>query len=548
MLLPRLLAVVVSTALALVTMTDTADAQPSDAELDAIRGAGALIDLAFTDAEMAAMAGQLLEHQAAYARFRGVPLSHDVMPALVFEPLMPGVELRIGDVPARPLVLPSVTRPDDLEDLAFADIPTLASLIASRQVSCVEVTELFLARLERLDASLLCVVELTAERARAQAAALDAELDAGRWRGVLHGIPWGAKDLLSVKGTRTTWGAAPYRDQRLEHDATVVERLDAAGAVLIAKLSLGALAYGDVWFGGTTRNPWRLDQGSSGSSAGPAAAVSAGAVPFAIGSETYGSIVSPSNRCGTSSLRPTFGRVSRDGAMALVWSMDKLGPMCRTLDDTALVLDAIAGADGRDPTARDMPFDVPRGVDVTGLRVGVPRGAFDGRPEATVLDELAALGVELVDVDLPDPAPASLNLMLHAEAAAAFDELTRDGRDDELTRQDAQAWPNLFRAARLIPAVEYLRAARLRTEWMRRTSDALADVDVVVHPPYGPDGWLLLTNHTGHPTVVAPCGFRDDGTPYSICFTGQLYDEARLIAVAGAWQRATEYHLRRPGL
>ncbi len=529
-----------------IALSASTDAVAQAPEPEQIRAAGELVALDFSDDEMAAMASQLLEHKQAYTRFRGVPLDNDVMPALIFEPLMPGVELRAVELPARPLVLPSVTRPADLADLAFADIPTLAALIAAREVSCLEITELFLARLRRADESLECVIEFTDARARRQAQQLDEELSRGHWRGVLHGIPWGAKDLLSVKGTRTTWGAEPYREQRIEHDATVVERLDAAGAVLIAKLSLGALAYGDVWFGGTTRNPWNLAEGSSGSSAGPAAAVAAGAVPFAIGSETYGSIVSPSQRCGVSSLRPTFGRVSRDGAMALVWSMDKLGPMCRTLDDTALVLDAIAGADGRDPTARDVPFTVPRGIAVAGLRVGVPRGAFDGQPQARVLDELRALGVELIDIDVPDPQSRSLNLMLHAEAAAAFDEITRDGRDDELTRQDPNAWPNLFRAARLIPAVEYIRAARLRTQVMRATSAALAGVDVVVHPPYRPDAFLMLTNHTGHPTVVAPCGFREDGTPYSICFTGQLFDEGRLIAVAGAWQRSTNYHERHP--
>jgi Asp-tRNA(Asn)/Glu-tRNA(Gln) amidotransferase A subunit family amidase len=389
-------------------------------------------------------------------------------------------------------------------------------------------------------------VTLLPERARAQAAALDAELEQGQWRGPLHGIPWGAKDLLAVRGAPTTWGAAPYADQVLDVDADVVARLDAAGAVLVAKLSLGALAWGDVWFGGTTRNPWNPEQGSSGSSAGPASAVAAGCVPFAIGSETCGSILSPSARCGNSSLRPTFGRVGRHGAMALSWAMDKLGPLCRSLDDAALVFGAIQGRDARDEESVDVPWSDPGPADVAGLRVGFAPGFLGGEDaELEFLAELEGLGVELVERTLPELPSRDLFFVLSAEAATAFDELTRSGRDDELTRQVADAWPNVFRQSRLIPAVEYLRAARLRRGLVEEVERVFGDVDVLVHRP---TEHLVTFNLTGHPSCIAPWSLREDGTPRAVAFTAGLYEDARLLAVASAWQRATQYHLAHPDL
>ncbi len=511
-----------------------------------LAAAAAVAGLALDDAELAQMLVQVEEYRAGYLRLHGLTVPNELPPALRFDPLLPGMELRAVELPAWDGALPAVTRPDDLDALAFADLRTLAALVRSRQLSCLELTEWSLARLSAVDEELHCVVTLTAERARAQARALDAELDAGKWRGPLHGIPYGAKDLLAVAGSPTTWGAAPFREQRIERDASVVRRLDAAGAVLVAKLSLGALAMGDVWFGGRTRNPWNPQQGSSGSSAGSAAATAAGAVPFAIGSETLGSIVSPSTRCGNSSLRPTFGRVGRGGAMALSWTMDKLGPICRSVDDAALVFDALHGADGEDLDAVDRPFTVPAPADPAGWRVGHPAGAFaEGSPDRRVLEELEALGVELVEIEVPDFPVWDLMVILQAEAATAFDELTRSGRDDELTRQSPDAWPNSFRASRLIPAVEYLRANRVRTRLMRELDAALAGVDVVVHPSF--HALLGITNLTGHPCVVAPSGFRRDGSPRSISFTGQLHDEARLLALAAAWQASTGYHLRHPG-
>ncbi|HEX9794391.1 MAG TPA: amidase [Planctomycetota bacterium] len=516
-----------------------------------IQEAGALLGLGFSPEEAAQMLRGVAGSLRSFEALREREIGNGDYPVLLFDPLPSGVSYRPDRTPTlalTELALPVVERPADLEELAFADIRTLAALIRGRKVGCVELTQMYLARLRKLDATLHCVITFTEERALAQAAALDRELAEGKWRGPLHGIPWGAKDLLAAKGYRTTWGAKPFEEQVLDLDATVVARLDAAGAVLIAKLTLGALAWGDVWFGGMTRNPWNPEQGSSGSSAGSASATAAGGVVFAIGSETLGSIVSPSTRCGNTSLRPTFGRVSRHGAMALSWSMDKLGPLCRSVDDAAIVLAAIQGPDGLDPTVKDLPFGVPAPGDVRGWKVGYLEGAFERNPaDAQVLDDLRALGAELVPVQLPDYPLGAINITLNAEAACAFDEITRDGLDEQLVRQVAQAWPNVFRTARLVPAVEYLRANRLRLLLMRDLDQVFAEIDVLVHPSFA-GGVLTMTNLTGHPTLVAPHGFRDNGTPESISFTGRLYGEARLLALARAWQESTAHHLRHPEL
>jgi len=344
----------------------------------------------------------------------------------------------------------------------------------------------------------------------------------------------------------------PFQAQQVDEDATVVRRLDDAGAVLVAKLTLGALAMGDYWFGGRTRNPWNLEQGSSGSSAGSAAATVAGLVGFSIGSETLGSIVSPATRTGATGLRPTFGRVSRAGAMALSWSMDKLGPICRSVEDCALVLDAIHGADGRDPTARTIPFPWDGRLGLQGLRIGYVPGAFDGEGEATAPFDRSALewfqgqGVDLVPVSLPDQYPlGALRIILSAEAAAAFDDLTRSDQDDQLVRQTSGSWPNSFRTARFIPAVEYIQANRVRTMIMGALDAAMEGIDVLITPSYA-EGVLLMTNLTGHPAVVLPNGFRDDDTPVSFSFIGGLWKDADALRVARAYQDATEHHLRPP--
>lgn len=503
------------------------------------------------DEEQRKLMVKTLNEQLAGARdIRAMELSNSVAPAYSFDPVLPGVTT--WDTAKRPMKV-SAARPPrlgkDLEALAFTSVRDLAELVRTRKVSSQALTEMFLARLERLDTKLHCVITLTKERALAQAKEADREIAAGKYRGFLHGIPWGAKDLLSVKGYPTTWGAGGFEKQRFEEDATAVQRLDAAGAVLVAKLTLGALAFGDKWFGGMTRNPWKLDEGSRGSSAGSAAAVAAGCVPFAMGSETYGSISSPSTRCGVTGLRPTFGRVPRTGAMALSWTMDKLGPMARSVEDTALVLAAIQGPDGKDRVVRDVPFNWDSTVPLGGIRVGYLKADFErDRPDKAfddaALEKLKAMGVKLVPVALPDVKPDAVVNLLTAEAAAAFDSMTHSGRDKLLTEQGENDWPNLFRVAQLMPAVDYINAQRARTLAMEAMAKTFADVDVIVAPTGDPQ--VVITNLTGHPAIILPNGFRENGTPVSLTFLGRLYGEAKMLTVARAYQEATGFHLQNP--
>jgi len=439
--------------------------------------------------------------------------------------------------------------PEDIEGLAFWTVRDLAELIRTRQITSTELTGLYLERLKRHGSTLECVITLTEERALEQAARVDEELASGTYRGLLHGIPYGAKDLLAVKGYRTTWGAEPYREQTIDETATVIKKLDEAGAVLIAKLTLGALAWGDVWYGGVTKNPWNLEQGSSGSSAGSASATSAGLVAFSIGTETWGSIVSPCTRCGVTGLRPTFGRVSRTGAMALSWSMDKIGPICRSVEDCAIVFDVIHGPDGADPTIVDAPFRYEYDEDIHALRIGFlpedfERDDYYHESDSIALGVLREMGIDLIPIELPDYPIYPLGLILSAEAAAAFDELTMSGRDDLLVRQIRNAWPNNFRTARFIPAVEYIQANRIRAMIMRDMERL--DVDIYISPSFGEN--LLLTNLTGHPCVVLPSGFDDDGNPVSITFIGQPFEEGKLLAFARAYQERTGFHLKHPPL
>ena len=432
-------------------------------------------------------------------------------------------------------------KPGSTEDLAFLPITELSALIRSRQTTSIELTKLYLERLRQYDKALRCVVTLTEDTALEQALRADREIAAGHYRGPLHGIPWGAKDLIAYPGYPTGWGATPFQDQTLNEKATVARRLEEAGAVLIAKLSLGALAMGDEWYGGMTRNPWNPKEGSSGSSAGSASATAAGLVGFALGSETLGSIVSPCRRCGTTGLRPTFGRVSRHGCMSLAWTMDKIGPITRSVEDCAIVLAAIHGYDGFDATAVDQPFQWPSRRDIRTMKVGY----FDGprplekRPEIQVLIEL---GVKLVPITLPKKYPVwPMTIILNTEAAAVFDPLTRAGVTEGIGR-----WPNAFRQGEFVPAVEYLRANRIRTLLMREMKVLMEQVDAYV----GGDD-LALTNLTGHPTVVLPNGMqkRDDAdVPKSITFTGRLFGESELLALARAYQQATGYQLSRPNM
>jgi len=510
----------------------------------------------FTDPERDLMLKGLDELRADYAALRTLPLGNDVPPAVAFDPTLAGEDPPDGASWLRLSAPDEDELPEAPDALAFLSATELGRALRERRLTSVRLTEIYLDRLQRYDPTLRCVVSLTKDRALESAARADRELDRGSWRGPLHGVPWGAKDLLAARGTPTTWGAAPYKDQVIDQDATVVKRLDAAGAVLVAKLSLGALAWGDVWFGGTTHNPWNPEQGSSGSSAGPAAATSAGCVGFSIGSETLGSIVSPSTRCGATGLRPTFGRVSRAGAMALSWSMDKLGPICRSVDDCAAVFAAIQGADPDDLSAVDAPFRWPPERSLEELRVGYVRALFEAEPDKdtdqewrandlSTLETLQKLGLKLVPVELPDLPVSAMSFILSVEAAAAFDDLTRSGRDDLLVRQVEQAWPNVFRTAQMVPAVEYLQANRARTLLMHAMRRALADVDVYVCPSFGGSN-LLITNLTGHPAVVVPNGFRTNGTPTSITFGSPLWRDAEALLVAKAYQDATGFHLEHP--
>ncbi len=525
-----------------------------------VAAAETIAGVSFTEDERKLLVENLNENLDQYQAMREQKIPNARAPASTFDPRRGGAE--IPDVPpgddGATVSLPSVDRPSTDEDLAYASIPELAHLLRTRQVTSVELTELFLARLRRHDEALNAVITYTEERALETARRADEQLAAGEWRGPLHGVPYGAKDLLAVEGYETTWGATPYKDQQIDETATTIRALDEAGAVLVAKLSLGALAWGDVWYDATTKNPWNLDQGSSGSSAGPAAAVSAGCVPFAIGSETLGSIVSPSTRCGVTGHRPTFGAVSRHGAMALSWTMDKLGPIARSALDCALVYDALRGADPNDPASVDVPFPFDASRDVEGLRVGYLKEAFsedydNQSADQETLDVLRGLGVDLTPVAWEPGVPVGALLnTLDVEAASAFDELTRSGGIDEMVRQGEDTWPNVFRTARFVPAVEHTQMRRLRVDLMEQAHAVMQDLDVLVSPSFG-GGTLGITNLTGHPCVCVPNALRpvEEGPdvrrqPGSISFVAPLYRDENALTLAHAVQQETDIHTRRP--
>ena len=571
-----------------------------------IESAASLADVSIADEYKEMMLDDLNQHAKGYEEIYALHIPNSVDPALIFDPVLPGMKFETQRKAARiskALAAASSEVPKNLEKLAFASVRELAELVRTKKVTSMALTEMYLERLKRYDAVLKCSVTLTEERAREQAKEADRDIAAGKYRGPLHGLPWGAKDLLATKGYRTTWGAGGFDAQVIDEDATVVQRLDRAGAVLVAKLTLGALALGDVWFGGITRNPWNTHQGSSGSSAGPASATAAGCVAFSIGSETLGSISSPSTRCGCTGLRPTFGLVPRTGAMALSWTMDKLGPICRSVEDCALVLEAIYGPDGHDRTVHDAAFNWDAELDWRKLRVGYLKNDFEPtageQPEAkeeppatpeeqkkrddqkkrreaqrarreydkrfndAALVKLREMGVTLIPVEMPKFPYTAMTAMLVAESAAAFDDLTRSGRDKLLTSQKDYDWPNTFRTARFIPAVEYIQASRARKMLMEAVAKVFADVDVMVTPTESQQ--LVITNLTGHPSVILPNGFRGDdapkypiddpsefqnsggpGTPASLTFLGNLYGEAKMLAFARAYQEATGFHRKHP--
>ena len=523
-----------------------------------------LIGIELTDAQEAMALGGVNRNLDSYETNRKIDIPLDTEPAITFHPTRAKKELYVAKTKFR---FGKVEPPPfkTVEDLAFATVPQLAELIRTRKISSTELTKMYLDRLKRYGPKLLCVVTLTEELALKQAAAADADIKRGKYRGPLHGIPWGAKDLFATKGIKTTWGAEPYKDQVIDYDSTVVERLNDAGAVLVAKLSMGALAQGGRWFAGMTRNPWQPEEtqtGSSGSSAGPASAIAAGLVGFSIGTETLGSIVSPSARCGVTGLRPTYGRVSRYGAMGLSWTMDKIGPMCRGVEDCAAALHAIYGPDGKDITVGDAPFNWNPDTNISTLRIGYLKTEFDGpttpptneqqRTQAeqrravykTALEVLEKAGAKLTPIELPKFSAGSLRFILSAEAATAFDDITRDGRVNQLSGQSPNDWPNTFRTSRFIPAVEYLRAQRARTLLMREMEKLMSQWDVFVSPAPG-SASLLVTNLTGHPAVVLPCGFVNN-LPVAIMFTGGVYDEVSPLRVALAFERATKWHTMHP--
>lgn len=494
-----------------------------------------------TEAERKRLALTMTQQLRSFEQLRQVSVPNHVPPALVFQPI--GAHEGQRELSSISLTMPySVSKPASDEELAFSSVITLSHLIRTRQISSKELTQFYLKRLKQYDPALLCVIRLTEDLALKQAEQADNEIAHGNYRGPLHGIPWGAKDLIAYPGYKTTWGAGPFKEQTLNMKATVARKLEEAGAVMIAKLTLGALAMNDGWFGGQTRNPWNNKQGSSGSSAGSASATSAGLVGFALGSETLGSIVSPSTRCGTTGLRPTFGRVSRTGCMALAWSMDKIGPLARSVEDCAFIFNAIQGRDPEDPSTVDKGFRYPASRSLSSMRVGYVANTrkIEEREELQALKEL---GVQLVPIKLPPQASvAPLYTILTAEAGAAFDDLTRKG-----IKEGIGAWPATFQQAQFIPAVEYIRANRVRSLIMQEMEKCIADVDLYVG---GND--LILTNFTGHPSVVMPFGFRKstDGTetPGAITFTGKLFGESELLTVAHAFQMKTGYHLRHPDM
>jgi Asp-tRNA(Asn)/Glu-tRNA(Gln) amidotransferase A subunit family amidase len=582
--------------------------QKSKVTREMIDDAAAIADVHIADEYKDMMLEDLNSYTEGFDAIYGLHIKNEVAPAVIFDPVLPGTKLETERRPMKISPAPAAggAAPKDLEDVAFYSVRQLAELVRTRKVSSVDLSAMYMERLKRYDPLLKFMITLTDDRAMGQAKDADAEILRGKYRGPLHGLPWGAKDLLAVKGYRTTWGAGGFEDQKIDEDATVVKRLDAAGAVLVAKLTLGALAQGDKWFGGMTRNPWNTKQGSSGSSAGSASATAAGCVAFAIGSETLGSISSPSTRCGTTGLRPTFGFVPRTGAMALSWTMDKLGPICRAVEDTALVLSAIHGPDGHDRTVHNAAFNWDATLDWRKLRVGYLKADFELQPpppqtapakeekelsedekkkqaeekanraqamarreydhkfDEAALAKLRAMGVNLIPVEFPKYPYGAMRSILLAEAAAAFDDLTRSGRDKLLTQQTKDDWPNTFRAARFIPAMEYIQANRARTTAMELAAKVFEQVDVIVAPTFSTQ--LLITNLTGHPAVILPNGLRGPdapparvrengevegggpGTPLSLTFLGQLYGEAKMLAMAKAYQDATDFHHKQPRL
>ncbi len=529
-----------------------------------LRDAAAVAGLAFTDEQIERMLKGVNQNLSKYEELRKVQLENSVAPPLYFNPIVPGTKIDRTKRAFRRSEPRGVARPRNLEDAAFWPVTQLAELVRKRQVSSAELTEIYLARLKKYNPKLLCAVTLTENLAMREAREVDKEIAAGRYRGPLHGIPYGVKDLAAAKGYPTTWGAAPFKNRVLDVDATVVSRLREAGAVLVAKLTTGELALDDQWFEGQTKNPWDLSMGSQGSSAGPGSATAAGLVGFSIGTETGGSIVEPSGICGVTGLRPTFGRVSRHGFMTLAWSLDKIGPMCRSAEDCALVLDAIQGPDEHDLSVQDVPFNWDANLDIRKLRVGYLKAAFSNTQQtpqvnandAAALEKIKSLGINLVEVALPERASLDIGMIIGMIIYGEGDAALRDPietRPEQLVRQDRVTNQN---ALRLLPAVDYLNANRIRSLLMQEMARVMADIDVYLVPfdyaDYTPNPIATMntsvTNLTGHPCVVVPHGFNEKGNPTSLTFIGKLFGEAEMLALARAYQEASGWHLKHPKL
>ena len=520
-----------------------------------LKTAAKLFDIQFTQKEIDTLYSDVIDNIANYKAMHSLSLPNSV-PLSTWQLATPIAKNNKSSMVSLPLT--KVDLPKNKSDLAFYSISELAYLIKNKKISSLALTQFFIDRIKKYGDTLQCVISLQEDIAYAQAKKADEEIAQGKYRGLLHGIPYGLKDLFAVKGTKTTWGAAPYKNQTIDEDAYVYTQLKNAGAVLVAKFTLGALAMGDYWYGGRTKNPWNLKFGSSGSSAGSTSATVAGLVPFAIGTETYGSIVSPSTQCGATGLRPTFGSISRSGAMALSYSLDKVGPICRSANDAAIVFNYLHGTDGKDLSAFNTAFNYQPIKEVKKLRIAYAKNYFDkikdtSRNEWKVLATFKKMGVELIPVDFPDSGVYNFNIMdvvIGVECAAQFDEMTRLNIDDELTRQTKYDWPNQFRTARFVPAVEYINAQRHRTVLMQKVNEVIKNYDVIICPSRGVEGnQAAITNLTGHPVVCVPTGF--DGKynlPTGITFVGNLYDEGTILNIAKLYQDNTNWNKQHPTL
>jgi Asp-tRNA(Asn)/Glu-tRNA(Gln) amidotransferase A subunit family amidase len=518
----------------------------------AITQAARLNGLTFTAAEKDSMVDGLNDNLQHYHKMHQLSIPNNLAYPFAFNPTPHGMTVPLKQSAVKWNIPVNTKLPANRNELAFYSVLQLASLIKNKKISSVELTTFFLDRLRKWGDTLECVITLTPELALEQARAADEALKKGIYKGPLQGIPYGLKDLFAVKGYKTTWGSVPYKDQVIAEDAFVYTQLKKAGAVLCAKLTLGELAYADLWFGGRTRNPWNLQLGSSGSSAGSASATVAGLLPFAIGTETWGSIVSPSHTCGATGLRPSFGSISRSGAMVLSWSLDKAGPICRSAEDAAVVFYYLKGTDGKDASAINRAFNYTGKADLSKLRIAYAGNYFKNLPGSApqweVLATLRIAGARIKEVNFPDSTIYPFNIMdivISAESAAAFDELTRSNQDDLIRRQDKNFWPNSFRVSRFIPAVEYINANRHRYQLIEQLNAFTRQYDVIIVPTFS-GNQLAMTNLTGHPVVVFPVGFNKNGLPTSITLLGNLYEEATLLAVAKAFQDATDFHTKHP--